>query len=191
MDHCSLKHLLDQRLSTDPQHTWVRKLFGYTFSVIYKPGRRMRQWMPCVAATRTRTVHTRSRCPHPSSPSSTTSKRKPTRSKTLSTSAEKSRTARPVLPGTRWTGSSCTVAACLFLRRRRCCHNYLARRTARDMRAPRRCSIDSAPPTTRTLAASSATTSRAATSVNATSRNTFTLPDFYNLSTFRARCGRI
>ena len=38
-DHCSLKHLLDQRLSTIPQHTWVSKLFGYTFSVIYRPGR--------------------------------------------------------------------------------------------------------------------------------------------------------
>jgi len=34
-----LKHLLDQRLSTIPQHTWVSKLFGYTFSVIYRPGR--------------------------------------------------------------------------------------------------------------------------------------------------------
>ena len=38
-DHCSLKHLLDQRLSTIPRHTWVSKLFGYTFAVIYRPGR--------------------------------------------------------------------------------------------------------------------------------------------------------
>jgi hypothetical protein len=37
-DHCSLKHLLDQRLSTIPQHTWVSKLFGYAFQVEYKPG---------------------------------------------------------------------------------------------------------------------------------------------------------
>lgn len=34
-----MKHLLDQRLSTILQHTWVSKLFGYTFSVIYRPGR--------------------------------------------------------------------------------------------------------------------------------------------------------
>lgn len=38
-DHCSLKHLLDQRLSTIPQHTWVSKLFGYSFTVEYKPGK--------------------------------------------------------------------------------------------------------------------------------------------------------
>jgi hypothetical protein len=38
-DHFSLKHLLDQRLSTIPQHTWVSKLFGYTFQIEYKPGR--------------------------------------------------------------------------------------------------------------------------------------------------------
>lgn len=30
-DHYSLKHLLDQCLSTIPQHTWVSKLFGYSF----------------------------------------------------------------------------------------------------------------------------------------------------------------
>jgi len=38
-DHCGLKHLLDQRLSTIPQHTWVSKLFGYSFQVEYKPGK--------------------------------------------------------------------------------------------------------------------------------------------------------
>jgi hypothetical protein len=38
-DHFSLKHLLDQRLSTIPQHTWVSKLFGYNFQVEYKPGK--------------------------------------------------------------------------------------------------------------------------------------------------------
>ncbi|WVZ64411.1 hypothetical protein U9M48_013924 [Paspalum notatum var. saurae] len=38
-DHCSLKHLLDQRLSTIPQHTWVSKLLGYSFQVEYKPGK--------------------------------------------------------------------------------------------------------------------------------------------------------
>ncbi|CAN6308396.1 unnamed protein product [Urochloa humidicola] len=36
-DHCSLKYLLDQRLSTIPQHTWVSKLFGYSFRVEYRP----------------------------------------------------------------------------------------------------------------------------------------------------------
>jgi hypothetical protein len=39
MDHFSLKHLLDQRLSTIPQQTWVTKLFGYSFSVEHRPDR--------------------------------------------------------------------------------------------------------------------------------------------------------
>jgi hypothetical protein len=38
-DHFSLKYLLDQRLSTIPQHAWVSKLFGYQFSVEFKPER--------------------------------------------------------------------------------------------------------------------------------------------------------
>jgi len=38
-DHWSLKFLLDQRLTTIPQHTWVSKLFGYDFSVKYQPGK--------------------------------------------------------------------------------------------------------------------------------------------------------
>ena len=41
-DHCSLKYLLDQRLSTIPQHTWVSKLFGYVFKVEYRPGKQNR-----------------------------------------------------------------------------------------------------------------------------------------------------
>jgi hypothetical protein len=38
-DHYSLKFLLDQRLSTILQHTWVSKLFGYDITVEYRPGR--------------------------------------------------------------------------------------------------------------------------------------------------------
>jgi hypothetical protein len=38
-DHVALKYLLDQHLSTIPQHTWVSKLFGYDFKVEFKPGR--------------------------------------------------------------------------------------------------------------------------------------------------------
>jgi hypothetical protein len=38
-DHCSLKFLLDQRLSTVPQHQWTSKLFGFDFLVEYRPGR--------------------------------------------------------------------------------------------------------------------------------------------------------
>ena len=38
-DHYSLKFLLDQRLSTVPQHQWISKLFGFDFSVEYRPGR--------------------------------------------------------------------------------------------------------------------------------------------------------
>jgi transposase InsO family protein len=38
-DHFSLKYILDQRLSTIPQHTWVNKLFGYDMEVEYRPGK--------------------------------------------------------------------------------------------------------------------------------------------------------
>jgi hypothetical protein len=38
-NHFSLKYLLDQRLSTVSQHNWVSKLFGYQFSVEFKPGK--------------------------------------------------------------------------------------------------------------------------------------------------------
>ncbi|WVZ84581.1 LOW QUALITY PROTEIN: hypothetical protein U9M48_031604 [Paspalum notatum var. saurae] len=38
-DHYSLKYLLDQRLSTVPQHQWISKLFGFDFAVEYRPGR--------------------------------------------------------------------------------------------------------------------------------------------------------
>jgi hypothetical protein len=35
-DHFSLKYLLDQRLSTIPQHQWASKLLGFDFKVEYK-----------------------------------------------------------------------------------------------------------------------------------------------------------
>jgi len=35
-DHYSLKFLLDQRLSTVPQHQWLSKLFGFDFAVEYR-----------------------------------------------------------------------------------------------------------------------------------------------------------
>jgi hypothetical protein len=38
-DHYSLKYLLDQRLSTVPQHQWMSKLFGFDFEVEYRPCR--------------------------------------------------------------------------------------------------------------------------------------------------------
>jgi hypothetical protein len=38
-DHYTLKFMLDQRLSTIPQTHWISKLFGYDFSVEYKPGK--------------------------------------------------------------------------------------------------------------------------------------------------------
>jgi hypothetical protein len=37
--HYSLKFLLDQQLSTIPQHTWVSKLFGYDLTVVYRQGK--------------------------------------------------------------------------------------------------------------------------------------------------------
>jgi hypothetical protein len=39
IDHYSLKFILDQWLSTIPQHTLVSKLFGYDFIVEYRPGK--------------------------------------------------------------------------------------------------------------------------------------------------------
>jgi len=39
IDHYALKFLLDQRLSTLPQHQWVSKLFGYDFAIEFRPGR--------------------------------------------------------------------------------------------------------------------------------------------------------
>ena len=38
-DHYAFKFMLDQRLSTVPQHQWVSKLFGFDFSVEYRPGK--------------------------------------------------------------------------------------------------------------------------------------------------------
>lgn len=38
-DHYSLNFLLDQRLSTVPQHQWISKLFGFDFDVECRPGR--------------------------------------------------------------------------------------------------------------------------------------------------------
>ena len=38
-DRYSLKYILDQRLSTIPQHQWVSKLLGYDFIVEYKLGK--------------------------------------------------------------------------------------------------------------------------------------------------------
>ncbi|WVZ78347.1 hypothetical protein U9M48_026076 [Paspalum notatum var. saurae] len=37
-NHRSLKFLLDQRLSTVPQHHWISKLLGFDFRVEYRPG---------------------------------------------------------------------------------------------------------------------------------------------------------
>ncbi|XP_066334044.1 uncharacterized protein [Miscanthus floridulus] len=38
MDHYNLKFLLDQRLTTIPQHHWVSKPLGFDFTIEYKPG---------------------------------------------------------------------------------------------------------------------------------------------------------
>jgi hypothetical protein len=37
-DHYTLKYMLDQRLSTVPQHQWMSKLFGFDFAVEYRLG---------------------------------------------------------------------------------------------------------------------------------------------------------
>lgn len=38
-NHYSLKYLLDQRLSTIPQHRWLSNLFGYDFEVKFQSGK--------------------------------------------------------------------------------------------------------------------------------------------------------
>jgi hypothetical protein len=38
-DHYALKFMLNQRLSTIPQHHWISKLFGYDFTVEYHAGK--------------------------------------------------------------------------------------------------------------------------------------------------------
>jgi hypothetical protein len=37
-DHFGLKYLLDQKLSTIPQHQWASKLMGFDFRVEYQSG---------------------------------------------------------------------------------------------------------------------------------------------------------
>ena len=37
-DHDSLKHFLEQRLSSKEQQNWVTKMLGYDFEIIYKKG---------------------------------------------------------------------------------------------------------------------------------------------------------
>ncbi|KAK9913983.1 hypothetical protein M0R45_037782 [Rubus argutus] len=37
-DHQTLKHLLDQRISTPAQHKWLAKLLGYDYKIEYRPG---------------------------------------------------------------------------------------------------------------------------------------------------------
>ena len=38
-DHDSLKHFLEQRLSSEEQQKWVTKMLGYDFEIIYKKGK--------------------------------------------------------------------------------------------------------------------------------------------------------
>jgi hypothetical protein len=51
-DHRSLKYVLDNRLSTIPQHTWVSKLFGYTSRWLSVQGTRTPQPTRCPGAMR-------------------------------------------------------------------------------------------------------------------------------------------
>jgi len=39
MDHDSLKHFLEQRLSSEVQQKWVTKMLGYDFEIIYEKGK--------------------------------------------------------------------------------------------------------------------------------------------------------
>jgi hypothetical protein len=57
-NHISLKFLLDQRLSTIPQHQWPSKLLGFDFQVEFKPGQPT--WWQMLCPTVTRKNHGRS-----------------------------------------------------------------------------------------------------------------------------------
>jgi hypothetical protein len=37
-DHQTLKHLLNQRISTPSQHKWLAKLMGYDYKIEYRAG---------------------------------------------------------------------------------------------------------------------------------------------------------
>ena len=39
-DHDSLKHFLEQRLSSEERKKWVTKMLGYDFEIIYKKGKK-------------------------------------------------------------------------------------------------------------------------------------------------------
>ena len=39
INHDSLKHFLEQRLSSEEQQKWVTKMLGYDFEIIYKKGK--------------------------------------------------------------------------------------------------------------------------------------------------------
>ena len=39
IDHDSLKHFLEQRLSSEEKKKWVTKMLGYEFEIIYKKGK--------------------------------------------------------------------------------------------------------------------------------------------------------
>ena len=39
IDHDSLKHFLEQRLSSKEQQKWVKKMLGYDFEIIHKKGK--------------------------------------------------------------------------------------------------------------------------------------------------------
>ena len=38
-DHCSLKYLLKQRITTLDQQRWIVKLMGFDYKIVYRPGR--------------------------------------------------------------------------------------------------------------------------------------------------------
>ena len=39
-NQCSLKYLLEQRITTQEQQKWVAKLLGYDYEILYKPGQK-------------------------------------------------------------------------------------------------------------------------------------------------------
>ena len=69
LDHYSLKFLLDQRLSTVPQHQWISKLFGFGFDVEYQPKRlnTVAKLCPAVTAVLMTCLRRQQALPSPSS----------------------------------------------------------------------------------------------------------------------------
>jgi len=187
-DHYALKFMLDQRLSTVPQHQWISKLFGFDFSVEYRPGR-----MNTVADALSRMEVGQPELAALSGP--TFSFYNDLRAE-LENDADlrslRTPSPRPVAPhGESTRASSSAVGASSSQRRRP--HWLLCSRspTPTPMREFRRRCTDSVQTSSSTATTGwSVSMSRPALSASATRQNRYILRASYNHSTSQRWCGR-